>query len=112
MGAKAGLAQWHKVIAGGSEPAALAAPIHEDAVFHSPFAHTPQRACGRLSRRRQANAGQCRLPLHPRAGRRENAFLESETELDGIHINGIDLIRFDADGMIADFKVMLRPLRR
>ena len=37
--------------------------------------------------------------------------LEFTTEMDGIHVNGIDLIRFDEDGMIADFKVMVRPLK-
>ena len=37
--------------------------------------------------------------------------LEFTTELDGVHVNGIDLIRFDEDGMIADFKVMVRTLK-
>ena len=31
--------------------------------------------------------------------------------MDGIEVNGIDLIRFDEDGMIDDFKVMVRPLK-
>ena len=37
--------------------------------------------------------------------------LEFETEMDGIHVNGVDIIRFDADGHILDFKVMVRPLK-
>lgn len=41
----------------------------------------------------------------------KNVLREFETELDGIHINGVDLIRLDATGMIADFKVMVRPLK-
>ena len=41
----------------------------------------------------------------------DNALLEFETEMDGIHVNGVDLLRFDADGMIVDFKVMVRPLK-
>src|SRR3546814_12687906 len=44
MSAEKGLKNWHAVIAGGSRPAALAAVIHEDAVFHSPVVHTPQRS--------------------------------------------------------------------
>ena len=32
-------------------------------------------------------------------------------EIDGILINGIDLIRFDEDGKIIDFKVMVRPVK-
>src|SRR3546814_11868154 len=42
MSAEKGLKNWHAVIAGGSRPTALAAVIHEDAVFHSPVVHTPQ----------------------------------------------------------------------
>ncbi|MFN3510062.1 MAG: nuclear transport factor 2 family protein, partial [Tsuneonella troitsensis] len=40
-----------------------------------------------------------------------NALLEFVTELDGIHINGVDIITFDDDGFIQDFKVMVRPLK-
>ena len=31
--------------------------------------------------------------------------------MDGIHVNGIDMIEWDADGKITDFKVMVRPLK-
>ena len=31
--------------------------------------------------------------------------------MDGIQVNGIDLIRFNADGKIQDFKVMVRPMK-
>jgi hypothetical protein len=41
----------------------------------------------------------------------DNALLEFVTELDGIHINGVDIITFDGDGFITDFKVMVRPLK-
>ena len=37
--------------------------------------------------------------------------LEFMTEIDDITINGIDLIRFDLEGRIVDFKVMVRPLK-
>ena len=42
MTAQRGLKAWHDVIEGGNSPKALAAIIHEDAVFHSPVVHTPQ----------------------------------------------------------------------
>lgn len=114
MGAKQGLERWHAVIAGGNQPAALAAIIREDAVFHSPVVHTPQRGRPLVSAYLAAagqtlgNASFCYV--------RElidgnEALLEFETEMDGIHVNGIDLIRFDEHGMIADFKVMVRPLK-
>ena len=37
--------------------------------------------------------------------------LEFQTEMDGIHVNGIDMITFDDEGLITDFKVMVRPLK-
>ncbi|MFX8543032.1 nuclear transport factor 2 family protein, partial [Acinetobacter baumannii] len=39
------------------------------------------------------------------------AVLEFEAEMDGIKVNGIDMIRFDLEGRIVDFKVMVRPLK-
>ena len=38
------------------------------------------------------------------------AVLEFEKEIDGIKINGVDIISF-ADGKITHFKVMVRPLK-
>ena len=114
MSTQDGLKRWHAVIEGGSDPAALAKIIREDAVFHSPVVHTPQR--GReLVVAYLAAAGQTlgndsfRYVSELVDG--DSALLEFETTMDGIHVNGIDLIRFDEEGLIADFKVMVRPLK-
>ena len=40
-----------------------------------------------------------------------SAVLEFETEIDGILVNGVDIIHWGADGRIAEFKVMVRPLK-
>jgi hypothetical protein len=40
-----------------------------------------------------------------------DAVLEFEATIDGIVVNGIDLIRWNAAGRVEDFKVMLRPLK-
>jgi hypothetical protein len=40
-----------------------------------------------------------------------DAVLEFELEIDGIRINGVDMMRWRDDGRIVDFKVMLRPLK-
>jgi len=40
-----------------------------------------------------------------------DAVLEFETEIDGVLINGIDMIKWNADGRITEFKVMIRPLK-
>lgn len=114
MSASRGLANWHRVMERGSDPSDLARIIREDAVFHSPVVHTPQR--GRdLVVAYLAAAGQT-LGNDSFHYVRElvdgnDALLEFETEMDGIHVNGVDLIHFDDAGMIADFKVMVRPLK-
>ena len=114
MSAQDGLKRWHAVIASGSDPVALAAIIREDAVFHSPVVHTPQRGRALVVAYLAAagqTLGNASFRYVSELVDGENALLEFETEMDGIHVNGIDLIRFDADGMIADFKVMVRPLK-
>ena len=114
MSARAGLKRWHEVVSGGSDPQTLAAIIREDAVFHSPVVHTPQHGRA-LVIAYLAAAGQTLVNASFRYVRElvdgDNALLEFEAEMDGIHVNGVDLIRFDDEGMIADFKVMVRPLK-
>jgi len=41
----------------------------------------------------------------------DRMILEFEAEIDGKYINGVDIIDFDADGLITEFKVMVRPLQ-
>lgn len=114
MSAREGLKRWHEVIEAGSSPEALSAIIHPDAVFHSPVVHTPQ--VGRpivvayLSAAGQT-LGNDSFEYVRELVDGENAMIEFQTTMDGIHVNGIDLIRFDEDGMIVDFKVMVRPLK-
>ena len=114
MSAQAGLKNWHRVLEGGNQPAALAEIIREDAVFHSPVVHTPQagrtKVVAYLSAAGQVLGGEGFRYVRELVDG-DDALLEFETELDGIHINGIDLIRFDPDGRIVDFKVMVRPLK-
>jgi hypothetical protein len=40
-----------------------------------------------------------------------NAILEFTTEIDGIFVNGVDMISWNEEGEIIDFKVMVRPLK-
>ena len=39
----------------------------------------------------------------------KHAVLEFETSIDGLHVNGVDIITCDDDGLIVEFKVMIRP---
>jgi hypothetical protein len=88
--------------------------LHPDAVFESPVVHTPQR--GRditfkyLTSATKVLAG----PAFSYGGEwtsNSGAVLEFTTEVDGITINGVDIISFDADDRITHFKVMVRPLK-
>ena len=114
MSAVNGLAGWHAVIENGSKPEELTAIIHEDAVFHSPVVHTPQKGrdlvVAYLSAAGQTLGNDSFTYLRELIDG-QNAMLEFETQMDGVHVNGVDIIRFDEKGMIADFKVMVRPLK-
>lgn len=114
MSAAKGLANWHRVLEGGNQPGELAEIIREDAVFHSPVVHSPQAGrelvVGYLTAAGVVlNTDKFRYVREFSQG--SQALLEFVTELDGIHINGVDIITFDDDGMIKDFKVMIRPLK-
>ena len=109
-----GLKRWHEVIEGGSEPAALTNVMREDAVFHSPVVHTPQKGrpivVAYLSAAGQT-LGNDSFQYLREVVDGNTAVLEFQTEMDGIQVNGIDMITFDDEGLITDFKVMVRPLK-
>lgn len=109
-----GLAQWHDYMKGGADPAALSMLLAEEAVFHSPVVHTPQ--VGKTIVMAYLVAASHVLGNDSFRYVRElvdgdDVMLEFMTELDGIAVNGVDIIRFDASGKITDFKVMVRPLK-
>lgn len=107
------VAAWHELVRAG-DAAALDALLDENAVFHSPVVHTPQRG----KKLAAAYLGAA-LRVFGATGFRyvreiigpSDAVLEFEAEIDGIFVNGVDLIRWNGAGRIVDFKVMLRPLQ-
>jgi hypothetical protein len=109
-----GLARWHAYMDEGADPALLSALLAEDAVFHSPVVHTPQ--VGRpivmaylLAAAQVLGNDSFRYVRELVDG--DEMMLEFVTELDGITVNGVDIIRFNEAGLISDFKVMVRPLK-
>ena len=88
--------------------------LHPDAVFESPVVHTPQR--GReitfkyLVGAEQVLGGEGFAYVGEWRSER-GAVLEFKKTIDGIKINGVDIITFDDDGRITHFKVMVRPLK-
>ncbi|WP_338242044.1 nuclear transport factor 2 family protein [Aurantiacibacter hainanensis] len=104
----------HEVAESREPPASLMPWIAEDAVFHSPVMHTPQEG-----RELVAQYLMAALQLFSQHGFRyvrrivdggEAAF-EFTAEIDGIEINGVDLVSLNSDGKISDFKVMVRPYK-
>ena len=104
---------WHQVVQ-SRDLAALGRLLADDVVFHSPVVHTPQRGKAvtfqYLAGAMQVlnNAG---FHYEREIYGERDALLEFSTEIDGILINGIDLIRWNDEGLIVDFKVMVRPLK-
>lgn len=107
------LKAWHALLH-SRDAAALADLLAEDVVFHSPVVHTPQRGKAITTlyltgAMHTLNNGHFRYERQI-VGERD-ALLEFSTRIDGIEVNGIDLIRWGDDGRITDFKVMVRPLK-
>ena len=107
------LAAWHQVVH-SRDPAALSALLDDSVVFHSPVVHTPQHG-KKITFQYLMGAMQVLNNASFRYEREivgeQDALLEFSTEIDGILINGIDLIRWNQAGRIIDFKVMVRPLK-
>ncbi len=113
MTCPAPLAAWHDVVR-NRDPAALDALLDDDVVFHSPVVHTPQRGKA-ITRLYLMGAMHVLNNEHFRYEREivgaRDALLEFVTEIDGLVVNGVDLIRWNDAGRIVDFKVMVRPLK-
>ena len=117
--------RWFQHLRGELE-GGLDAILHEDCVFLSPVVYSPQvgreisklylSAAGNVlpgddaadtpmgSDDRHGNFGYTKKILQG-----HHAMLEFETTVDGIYVNGVDIITCDDDGWITEFKVMMRP---
>lgn len=88
--------------------------LADDVVFYSPVVHTPQ--VGKaittmyLSAAVQVFGNESFRYIREIVGK-SDAVLEFETEIDGITVNGVDMIRWNETGQIIEFKVMIRPLK-
>ena len=112
--ATAGLAVWHAYMAGGEDPAALRAMLAHEAVFHSPVVHTPQVGADKVFAYLHAAAqvlGGGDFTYVRTLIDNNQAMLEFTRTVDGIHVNGVDIIRWNSAGQIIDFKVMVRPMK-
>jgi hypothetical protein len=108
----------------------LDALLHPDCTFFSPVVYTPQegreitkmylRAAGSTladveldgaEDRRRSLDDQTTFRYTKVIREGHSAMLEFETEVGGKYANGVDIITCDDDGLITEFKVMMRPLQ-
>jgi hypothetical protein len=108
---------WHTV-ALSRDADAIGKVLHDDCIFESPVVHTPQKGKA-ITAKYLAAAGHTLGNsdfeyvgewLSSKPGE-NSAILEFRTVMDGIAVNGIDMITCDDDGLITHFKVMVRPLK-
>jgi hypothetical protein len=88
--------------------------LADEVVFHSPVVHTPQVGKA-LTALYLAAAFHVFFNESFRYVREivaaNDAALEFQVEIEGIAVNGIDLIKWNDAGRIVEFKVMIRPLK-
>lgn len=112
---------WHAVLRGEAD---LDEVLHKDCVFWSPVLFRPMegrdltalylRAAYQVFPGDGADAtdstdGPSGFRYTKRVLDGNHAVLEFETTMDGVSVNGVDIITCDDDGLITEFKVMIRP---
>jgi hypothetical protein len=105
--------QWHHMLQ-QRDFSFLNQLLSDDVVFWSPVVHRPQQ--GKFMTTLYLTAAyQVLFNTSFRYVREvvgaHDAVLEFEVEIDGLLINGVDMIRWNDAGQIIDFKVMVRPLK-
>lgn len=107
------LKAWHDY-ADNPTAEGLQALLHPQAVFHSPVIHRPQEGA-MLTFAYLWAATDVLMNADFKYVREfdcgNRAVLEFQGKIEGIDINGVDMIEFDANGKITDFKVMVRPFK-
>ena len=119
--------KWHDIMKSGGSNAKekLDNLLHDDVVFYSPVVFTPQKGKD-ITKLYLAAASDVFSTdkKTPNSEKKESKFkyvkevvtgntacLEFETEMNGIYVNGIDLISWDDEDKITEFKVLIRPLQ-
>jgi SnoaL-like domain len=107
------VATWHELVRSRNAKG-LESLLAEGVVFLSPVVHTPQ--VGKAITLLYLSAAfhvffnetfrYVREVVGP-----HDAVLEFQVEIDGIAVNGVDMLKWDDEGRITEFKVMIRPLK-
>jgi ketosteroid isomerase-like protein len=107
------IGRWHQIVK-AKDAAGLQALLADDVVFESPIVHTPQRGKAITFKYLHAalhvlNNDSFTYLNEWHAGR--SAVLEFQSTIEGVVVNGIDMIHWNDAGLITHFKVMVRPLK-
>jgi SnoaL-like domain len=103
---------WHDMITSGNNER-LPEILADDCVFISPVVHTPQQGKALTTAYLSAATNVFNDSFHyiKEVVAGDHAVLEFVCEVDGITVNGVDIITFNEAGLISEFKVMVRPLK-
>jgi hypothetical protein len=106
------LRAWHSVVE-TKDVELLDDLLSDDVVFRSPAVFTPQE--GKALTTAYLSAAVAVLgPTLRYVGQwhdESSAVLEFEADLDGIFVHGIDMLRWNDEGKLTSFTVMVRPMR-
>ena len=107
------LKQWHDIVENRNSDK-LHEILDKSVAMVSPVVYTPQ--IGRVITKKYLSAalnviGNKHFKYVREISNADGAMLEFETEVDGIYVNGVDIISWNEQGLITEFKVMLRPLQ-
>jgi hypothetical protein len=105
--------KWHEVV-NSDDLDSLGNLIAEGAVFSSPVVFTPME--GKEITMMYLHAAGQSFNMEKFKYTKEihdgmNSVLEFETYIDDISVNGVDMIEWNEDGKISNFKVMIRPFK-
>jgi hypothetical protein len=106
------LRRWHAMVA-ARDLSALPALVHPQAVFRSPMAHQPYPGRDAVLLILNTVLGVFENFTYHRELASDDGLsvvLEFSAEVGGRQLKGIDLVRFDEQGLIRDFEVMVRPM--
>jgi len=107
------LSIWHDLVSSRNAKG-LGGLLSDDVVFHSPVVHTPQRGKAITTQYLAAAFNvffnETFKYVREVAGPRD-AVLEFQVDIDGISVNGVDMLKWNDEGKIVEFKVLIRPLK-
>jgi hypothetical protein len=106
------LANWHRMVA-SRDLSELSQLLHPEVTFRSPMAFKPYASAKAVNLILSTVIGVFEdFAYHRELATDDglNAVLEFSARVGDKQLKGIDLIRFDAEGRIVDFEVMVRPL--